>query len=103
MQRREDKRLLPLMIGAFLLIVLVVFGIGSGLSAVQWMMLPLGIVLGVLAAIIIFGRRVQRSVYSQGRGPDRAPRRWALDNMRGKWRVTPGVAGHRRTSTPCTG
>ena len=63
LQRREDKKLVPLMVGAFLLAVLVVFGIGL-IFDVHWLVLPIGIALGVLAAVSIFGRRVQRSVYS---------------------------------------
>jgi Domain of unknown function (DUF4191) len=91
LQRREDKKLVPLMVGAFLLAVLVVFGIGL-IFHVQWLVLPVGIALGVLAAISIFGRRVQRSVYAKAEGQPGAAG-WALDNMRGQWRVTPGVAG----------
>jgi hypothetical protein len=95
-QRKEDKWLLPLMIGAFVLIVgasvtagLVIKG-SAGL-----MLIPLGVVLGGLVAFIIFGRRAQRSVYSKADGQAGAAA-WALDNLRGKWRVTPGVAatGH---------
>jgi Domain of unknown function (DUF4191) len=91
MQRREDKKLVPLMVGAFLLAVLVVFGIGL-IFDVQWLVLPIGVAIGVLAAISIFGRRVQRSVYTKAEGQPGAAG-WALDNMRGSWRVTPGVAG----------
>jgi len=90
-QRREDKKLLPLMIGAFLLAVVVVFGIGL-IFGVHWMVLPIGIAIGLLAAVSIFGRRVQRSVYSKAEGQPGAAG-WALENMRGQWRVTPGVAG----------
>ena len=46
-------------------------------------------------AFIIFGRRAQKSVYRQAEGQTGAAA-WVLDNLRGKWRVTPGVAatGH---------
>ena len=54
--------------------------------------LPIGIAIGVLAAISIFGRRVQRAVYTKAEGQPGAAG-WALDNLRGQWRVTPGVAG----------
>lgn len=91
LQRREDKKLVPIMVGVFLLAVLVVFGLGL-IWGVQWMVLPIGIALGVLAAISIFGRRVQRSVYAKAEGQPGAAG-WALDNMRGQWRVTPGVVG----------
>jgi hypothetical protein len=91
MQRREDKALIPWMVGAFLASVLVVFGIGW-LFGIQWFLLPIGIAVGVLAAISIFGRRVQSSVYNKADGQPGAAG-WALDNMRGRWRVTAGVAG----------
>jgi hypothetical protein len=91
MQRREDKMLVPLMVGAFLLAVLVVFGIGLVFD-VHWIVLPIGIAIGVLAAVSIFGRRVQRSVYAKADGQPGAAG-WALDTMRGQWRITPGVAG----------
>jgi Domain of unknown function (DUF4191) len=97
MQRKEDKRLLPYMIGAFVLIVAaaVVAGVLSGSTFSMVTLIPLGVVLGALVAFIIFGRRAQKSVYSKAEGQTGAAA-WALDNLRGKWRVTPGVAatGH---------
>lgn len=91
MQRREDKMLIPWMLGAFLVVAGVMFGIGW-LFGVQWFMLPLGIMLGLLVAMIIFGRRVQRNVYRKADGQPGAAA-WALDNLRGKWRVSQAVAG----------
>lgn len=93
MQRKEDKALLPLMIGAVLLATAIVFGIGLLIGGgVQWIVLPLGIAIGLLIAVSIFGRRVQSSVYLKADGQPGAAG-WALDNMRGQWRVTAGVAG----------
>ncbi|MEV5303316.1 DUF4191 domain-containing protein [Amycolatopsis methanolica] len=90
MQRREDKALLPWMLGAFLVVagVFVVIGLLLGML---WVLLPLGIVLGVLAAVIIFGRRVQRTVFAKADGQPGAAG-WALDNLRGRWKVTQTVA-----------
>src|SRR6202011_3523551 len=70
------------------------FGVFAG-GFTGYMMIPLGIVLGALVAFIIFGRRAQKSVYSKAEGQTGAAA-WALENLRGKWRVTPGVAatGH---------
>ena len=96
MQRQEDKRLLPYMISAFVLIVglAVAAGVLAG-GITMIMVIPLGVMLGVLVAFIIFGRRAQRMVYRKAEGQTGAAA-WALDNLRGKWRVTPGVAatGH---------
>jgi hypothetical protein len=91
MQRREDKLLLPLMIGAFVLSIAVVFGL-SLIWGLQWVSLPFGIGLGLLVAVLIFGRRVQRNVYSKADGQPGAAA-WALENLRGRWKVTPAVAG----------
>ena len=96
MQRKEDKRLLPYMITAFVLFVgaSVAAGVAVG-GFTMVMMIPLGVVLGALVAFIIFGRRAQRSVYRKAEGQTGAAA-WALENLRGKWRVVPGVAatGH---------
>jgi hypothetical protein len=90
-QRREDKALLPLMIGTFLVITAVAFGVGF-LFNQQWVSLPLGVTLGGLGAILIFGRRVQRNVFTKAEGQPGAAA-WALENLRGGWKVTPAVAG----------
>jgi len=95
-QRQEDKRLLPYMIGAFVLIVAVSVAAGvwaGGLSMIT--LIPFGVVLGALVAFIIFSRRAQKSVYSKAEGQTGAAA-WTLDNLQGKWRVSPGVAatGH---------
>lgn len=96
MQRKEDTRLLPYMIGAFVLITgaAVAAGVFVG-GFTMYMLIPLGVVLGALVAFIIFGRRAQKSVFTKAEGQTGAAA-WALDNLRGKWRVTPGVAatGH---------
>lgn len=91
MQRREDKMLLPLMIGTLLLSVAVIFGLGY-IWNVHWFVLPFGIGVGLLLAVLIFGRRVQRNVYAKADGQPGAAA-WALENLRGRWKVTPAVAG----------
>ena len=91
MQRREDKALLPIMIGVFLAPIVVAFVAGLFFH-LQWALLPLGAILGVLLAVIVFGRRVQRSVYTKAEGQPGAAG-WALDNMRGRWNLTQAVAG----------
>lgn len=92
MQRKEDKRLLPYMIGAFVLIVGIAVAVGvwaGGFSMIT--IIPLGVLLGGLVMFIIFSRRAQRSIYSKAEGQAGAAA-WVLDNLRGKWRVTPGVS-----------
>jgi hypothetical protein len=90
MQRKEDPWLIPWMAGSVIVVAGVAFGIGFFFDS-QWVLLPLGIILGGLLAMIIFGRRVQRTVYSKADGQPGAAA-WALENLRGKWKVTPTVA-----------
>ncbi|MCG8914864.1 DUF4191 domain-containing protein [Actinokineospora sp. PR83] len=91
MQRKEDKALIPWMVGALVVVTGVVFLIGL-LIGIEWFLLPVGIAFGLLAAVIIFGRRVQRNVYGKADGQPGAAA-WALENLRGRWKVTPTVAG----------
>lgn len=96
MQRKEDARLLPYMIGAFVAVVLASTLLGLWIGGfTQYLMIVLGVVLGVLVAFIIFGRRAQKNVYRKAEGQVGAAA-WALENLRGKWRVSAGVAatGH---------
>lgn len=90
MQRKEDKALIPLMLTALVVVAGVLFGVGW-LMGIQWFLLPVGIAFGLLAAVILFGRRVQKNVYAKADGQPGAAG-WALDNMRGRWRITSGVA-----------
>lgn len=91
MQRREDKWLLPWMVGVILLAVVVISGLGV-IWGLQWVLLPFAIGVGLLLAVLVFGRRVQRSVYAKVDGQPGAAA-WALENLRGRWLVTPTVAG----------
>ncbi|MGO9929551.1 MAG: DUF4191 domain-containing protein [Mycobacterium sp.] len=96
MQRKEDKRLLPYMIGAFVLIVGISVAVGAWAGGFTMItLIPLGMLLGGLVTFIIFSRRAQRSIFRKAEGQTGAAA-WVLDNLRGKWRVTPGVAatGH---------
>lgn len=95
-QRREDRGLVPWMAGVFLAAVIVVFGGGLLFGVRDLSLIPLGVfavLLGVLLAVIVFGRRVQRNVFGKADGQPGAAA-WALDNLRGQWKVTPAVSGN---------
>jgi hypothetical protein len=91
--QRNDPKLPWVMLIAFVVIVAVVELIGILLGS-PFLFLPIAIVLGLLAALIIFGRRAQGSAYRQVEGQPGAAA-WVLEGMRGDWRVTSGVAGTR--------
>ena len=89
--RKNDPKLPWIMLIAFVAVVAVVEVVGILLGS-PWLFLPVGIMLGLLAALIIFGRRAQGSAYRQVEGQPGAAA-WVLEGMRGDWRVTSGVAG----------
>ena len=93
MQRKEDKRLLPYMI-ACLVGSAIVFTLLGWWLASWWAGLVFGIIIGAMIAMIFFARRVQSNVYKQADGTPGAAA-WSLQNnqLRGKWRITPAVAG----------
>jgi len=93
MQRKQDKRLLPYMILCLLGTAGVVTAVGS-FVAPWWAALVFGLILGVLVAMLFFAQRVRSNVYKQADGTPGAAA-WSLQNnqLRGKWRITPAVAG----------
>jgi Domain of unknown function (DUF4191) len=90
---KQDKRALPIIIGAAvgIIVVFVVIGLLTGLVA---FMAPAGVLLGLLAGMILFGRFAQRAQYSAIDGQLGAAAA-VMQSMPGDWNVTPAVAGNR--------
>lgn len=89
-QSKQDKLLWPLMIGTLVLSAVVFFLIGT-LWGGEWWMLPLGVLTGLMLAMVIFSRRVQNTVFAKAEGQPGAAA-WALDQLRSGWRVNQAVA-----------
>jgi hypothetical protein len=88
---KNDRKLPWLMLIAFVVVAGVIELLGIIFDS-PFLFLPLAIITGVLAAMILFGRRAQGSAYRQVEGQPGAAA-WVLEGMRGDWRVTSGVAG----------
>ena len=89
--RKNDPKLPWIMLIWFVGVAAVVELIGILLGS-PFIFLPLALITGALAALIVFGRRAQGSAYRQVEGQPGAAA-WVLEGMRGDWRVTSGVAG----------
>ena len=89
--RRNDPKLPWIMLITFVAVFAVIELIAILFDA-PLLLLPLAVLMGVLAAMIVFGRRAQGSAYRQVEGQPGAAA-WVLDGMRGNWRVDSGVAG----------
>src|SRR3954464_8781587 len=89
--RKNDPKLPWIMLIAFVVVAALVELVGILLSS-PFVFIPFAVLMGVLAALIVFGRRAQGSAYRQVEGQPGAAA-WVLEGMRGDWRVTSGVAG----------
>jgi hypothetical protein len=90
---QQNKRALPIVAGAgvAVIVVFVLVGIFTGLLAI---LTPFGVLLGVVTAMILFGRFAQQAQYSAIDGQLGAAAA-VLQSMPGDWTVTPAVAGNR--------
>ena len=99
MTKESDPRVGLVTLGAFLLGAAVGFGILYVLPGDGWISLVLSIVaallFGVLAALIVFGRRAQRAAYTQMEGRPGAAAS-ALQMLRRGWKTDPIVGFNKQ-------
>jgi hypothetical protein len=92
MTRKSDKRIGPILLGVFLLAAAVAFAAFYFIIPGSWVFtLITAIMVGVLAVLIVFGRRAQKAQYAQIEGQPGAAAA-ALGQLRRGWKVEPGVA-----------
>jgi len=93
MVRKANPWALPIvaLVGVGILAVFVIVGLVTGLI---FLLLPIGIMGGLLGALIMFGRFTQSAQYSTIEGQPGAAAA-ILQSMRGGWTVTPAVAANR--------
>jgi hypothetical protein len=90
---KQNPRALPIiaLAGIGTLAVCVVVGLLTSLAA---FLIPLGVILGLMVAMILFGRYAQSAQYSAIAGQPGAAAA-ILQSMRGNWTVTPAIAANR--------
>jgi hypothetical protein len=72
------------------MVILIVAGVLTGVI----FLIPLGVLLGLLVAMVLFGRFAQAAQYSAIEGQPGAAAA-VLQTLRGNWTVTPAVAANR--------
>jgi len=89
MTRKADSKMLPLVVGAFVLTLgaFVLLGLLVGHPIYLGV---LGLLFALVVTAAVFGRRVQKTAFGQVEGQLGAAAA-VLQNMRGNWRVTPAV------------
>jgi hypothetical protein len=93
MIRESNRWALPIvaLAGLGVLVILVLVGLFTGLLA---FLAPLGVLGGLLVAMIVFGRYAQSAQYAAIEGQPGAAAA-ILQTMRGGWTVTPAVSANR--------
>jgi hypothetical protein len=91
--RKANPKALPLvaLTGLGILAVFVIVGLITGLLA---FLIPLGVLLGAMGAMILFGRFAQSAQYAAVEGQPGAAAA-ILQSMRGNWTITPAVSANR--------
>jgi hypothetical protein len=90
MTRKVDRMVGWVTFAAFFVVFAVVLAIGLLLGHPIYLGV-IGVMLGVLAATIVFGKRAEKAAFSQVEGQPGAAAA-ALNMLRKGWTVTPGVA-----------
>jgi len=90
--RKANPKALPIVIGTGvgIIAIVVIIAVLIGL----YFLIPLGLLGGIAAAMILFGRYAQSAQYSALAGQPGAAAA-ILQSMRGSWTVTPAIAANR--------
>jgi len=94
MTKQSDPRIGLILLGTFLLTAVVAFGILFLVPGILALDIVGAVLFGVLAALILFGRRAQRAGYRQIEGQPGAAAA-ALGMLRRGWKLDPAVAFNR--------
>ena len=88
--RKNDRLLLPLLIGTFVVVTGGLSGVGFAIG--HWLsFLIFGVLFGALATLIVFGRRASKAAYGEIEGRPGAAGS-VLNGLRGAWRTQLGVS-----------
>jgi hypothetical protein len=90
---QQNRKALPITFGAAagIIVVFVLVGLFTGFAGY---LIPIGVLLGLMAGTILFGRFAQSAQFAAIEGQTGAAAA-VLQNMRGNWTVTPAVTANR--------
>lgn len=91
--RKNDPRLLPYLVGTALLTMVIVFVILTLIGGSSYIPIPVAVLAGLVAALFVFSRRAQRTMYTQAEGQPGAAGWMLQQQLKGDWRITQAVAG----------
>ena len=106
MTRRNDKKLIPLLVIGFVGTAAVVYLLALLVTGHFFLIIPFAVLAGLVVAMFLFSRRAQSAAYAQADGQPGAAL-YVLKNVRGDWTTSEAVAAtaqfdavHRMTGRP---
>jgi hypothetical protein len=90
---RQNRKAMPITVGSAVGIIVVFAAVGLFTGTAPFL-IPLGVLLGLLTGMILFGRFAQKAQFTAIEGQPGAAAA-VLQNMRGNWTVTPAVTANR--------
>ena len=91
---QQNKRALPIVFGSAVGIIVVFVLLGLFVGPIG-LFIPLGVLLGLMTGMILFGRFAQQAQYRAIDGQIGAAVAIMQSMRRGNWTVTPAIAGNR--------
>ena len=95
MTKKTDPRIGLILLGVFLLTAAIAFGVFTLVPGGWIFDVITSVLFGVLAVLIVFGRRAQKSQYAQIDGQPGAAAA-VLGQLKRGWKVDPGIAFNRQ-------
>jgi hypothetical protein len=91
--RQSDSRLIPYLIMFGVLGAAVLYVVTMLISGSLFLPIPIAVLGGLLAAMFVFSRRAQKSMFSQAEGQPGAAGWMLQQQLKGDWRISQAVAG----------
>lgn len=91
--RQSDPRFLPYLVLFAVLAAAVAYLVVFFVTHSPYLPIPVAVLAAVVAAMLVFSRRAQRSMFAQAEGQPGAAGWMLQQQLRGDWRLTQAVAG----------
>jgi hypothetical protein len=91
MTKRTDPKIGWILFGTFVVVALVAFGVFTLVAGTLFFDILIAVLFGILAALIVFGKRAQKAMYAQLEGKPGAAAA-VLGALRRGWKLDPAIA-----------
>jgi hypothetical protein len=91
MTKRTDPKIGWILLGTFVVVALMAFGVFTLVAGTLFFDILIAVLFGILAALIVFGKRAQKAMYAQLEGKPGAAAA-VLGALRRGWKLDPAIA-----------